>query len=226
MARKVGIDFTGVESFKKASEGEHVCKIVSADMKQSQGGNDMIVVAYEVTKGEDRTARVYENYPLVETALWKLKGLLEALGMKADGKVSIDLDRLIGKIVTVVVRHEEYDGKVRARVDEVKKFSAATKSTDVDDEDDFEDKEETPAPKKTSKKSSKKAPMNPPEDEDDEEDWDEEDDDEEEEAPAPKKSSKKAEKPKATQKKASKKSAKAEEEDDDDDDWDDDDWDE
>lgn len=228
MARKMTLDFTGVENFKKASEGEHVCKIVSADLKQSQGGNDMIVVAYEVTKGEDKTARVYENYPLVETALWKLKGLLQAIGMKADGKVSLDLDKLIGKMCIVAVKHEEYDGKIRARVDEVKKFSVAT--ADDDDEDEVEaeveDDEEEAAPKKptkTQKKTQKKPIMTPPEEEEDDDDWEE--DEEEEEAPAPKKSSKKAEKTKATEKKAPKKSAKVEEEDDDDD-WDDDDWDE
>lgn len=220
MARKMNLDFTGVESFKRASEGQHVCKIVSADEKQSQGGNDMIVVAFEVTKGDDRTARVYENYPLVETALWKLKGLLQAVGMKADGKVALDLDKLIGKIVSVTVKHEEYDGKIRARVEEIKKFSAASDAEDDEDADveDTEDVEEE-APKAKKEKASKKAPMNPPKEEEEDDDWD--DDEEEEEEPAPKKKSKKeAPKPEKKAKKASKK----EEEDDD---WDDDDdWDE
>lgn len=237
MARRIKLDFTGVESFKKASEGDHVCKIVSAEVKQSQGGNDMIVVAFEVTKGEDKTARVYENYPLLDTTLWKLKGLLEALGMKADSKVSLDLDKLIGKVCIVAVVHEEYDGKIRARVDEVKKFSVAT--TDDDDEDDYDDTdevddeaEEEEAPKKPEKKATKKAAKKPAPVEEDEDDWEEEEEDEEEEKPAPKKAPKKASKPakaektKATDKKAAKKPVKAEESEDDDDDWDDDDWDE
>lgn len=222
MSRKVGLDFTGVESFKRASEGEHVCKIASAEVKQSSGGNDMIVVSYEVTKGEDKTARVYENYPLVSTALWKLKAMLQAIGMKADGKVSLDLDRLIGKMVIVVVKHEEYDGKTRARVDEVRKFSAASTDDDEDEAeeaDDFEEEDEKP--KKTAKKVKKpEKEIMPPPVNDDDDDWD---DDEEEEEEPPKKSSK-AEKPKATEKKAPKKPTKVEE--DDDDDWDDEDWDE
>lgn len=221
MSRRVGIDFTGVESFKKASEGEHGCRIASAELKQSSGGNDMIVVAYEVIRGEDKGARVYENYPLTDTALWKLKGLLEAIGMKADGKVSLDLDRLIGKSVNIVVKHEEYDGKIRARVDEVKKAAVNTAASD-DEEEEVE--EEAPKKTKKSSKKEKEEVMHPPVNDDDEEDeWDEED--EEEEAPAPKKKSAKAEKTKATEKKAAKKPAKSEEEDEDDD-WDDDDWDE
>lgn len=220
MSRKMKLDFTGVESFQRAAEGDHPCKIVSADVKQSQGGNDMIVVAFEVIKGESKSARVYENYPLVDTALWKLKGLLQAIGMKADGKVQLDLDRLVGKTCIVTVKHEEYEGKTRARVDSVSRM--ATASEDDADDEDFEEEDEAQEEEKPAKKKSaskkEEAPMNPPKkaEEDDDDDWDE---DEEEEEPAPKKKPEKKEAPKA-EKKPAKKSK------DEDDDWDDDDWDE
>lgn len=223
MSRKMKLDFTGVENFQRANEGKHVCKIVSADEKQSQGGNDMIVVAFEVIKGDDKSARVYENYPLIDTALWKLKGLLQAIGMKADGKVQLDLDKLIGKTCEVNVIHEEYEGRIRARVESVAKLSAAAADDDdEDDEDEAEDEEEQDEEEKPAKKSekSKKAPMNKPEPEEDEDDdWDEEDDEEEEEKP------KKGKKPEPKkEKKPEKKGKKSKDEDDDD--WDDDDWDE
>lgn len=245
MSRKMKLDFTGVESFERAPEGRHVCKIVSADLKQSQGGNDMIVVAFEVTKGEGKGARVYENYPLVETALWKLKGLLQAIGMKADGKVQLDLDKLIGKVCEVEVKYEEYEGKTRARVDSVYKLrpAASKDSEDDDDDDDDEDieeedddeddeddeeEEEKPAKKPVKKEADKKPEKKPAkkpakqeeDDEDDDDDWDDEDDDdEEEEEPAPKKkSSKKPEKKPA--KKPVKKSEPEDDDEDDDDDWD------
>lgn len=223
MSRKMKLDFTGVENFQRANVGKHVCKIVSADEKQSQGGNDMIVVAFEVTKGDDKGARVYENYPLIDTALWKLKGLLQAIGMKADGKVQLDLDKLIGKICEVNVIHEEYEGRIRARVESTAKLSAAAADDDdEDDEDEAEDEEEQDEEEKPAKKpeKSKKAPMNKPEPEEDEDDdWDEEDDEEEEEKP------KKGKKPEPKkEKKPEKKGKKSKDEDDDD--WDDDDWDE
>ena len=223
MSRKMKLDFTGVESFLRASEGEHVCKVAAADVKQSQGGNDMIVVQFEVTKGDDKGARVFENYPLIDTALWKLKGLLQAIGMKADGKVQLDLDKLVGKVCIVSVKHEEYEGKTRARVDYVNKYSAASEDDDEDDveeEDEAEEEQEEKPAKKPEK--SKKAPMNKPEPEEDEDDdWDSEEDEEEEEKPAPKKSKK----PAKEEKKPEKKSKKSKDEDEDDD-WDDDDWDE
>ena len=227
-SKKVKVDFTGVESFQRPSEGEHVCKIVSAELKQSQGGNDMIVVAFEVTKGQDKGARVYENYPLAENALWKLKGMLQAIGMKCDGKVQLDLDKLIGKICIVSVIDDEYNGQVRSRVQECRKLAAVAEDEDddeddIDDEDDEDDEEEEePAPKKkaAAKKPSKPAPkkkaaMNPPEEdeeEEDDDDWDEDDEDEEEPVKKP------------TKKPAKKAPAKKKpEEEEDDDDWDDED---
>lgn len=232
MSRKMKLDFTGVESFQRASEGEHVCKIATADEKQSQSGNDMIVVAFEVIKGDDKSARVFENYPLIDTALWKLKGLLQAIGMKADGKVQLDLDRLIGKTCIVGVKHEEYDGKTRARVDYVKKLGAAAESDEDEDEDADsveEEEEEKPAKAEKPKATEKKAPKKPEpvddDDEDDDDDWD--DEEEEDEKPAPKKKPEsKPEKKPAKPEKAEKKPAKKAAADDDDDDWDDDDWDE
>lgn len=243
-SKKVNVDFTGVESFNRPSEGQHVVKIVSAEMKQSQGGNDMIVVTFGVTKGSDKGARCIENYPLAENALWKLKGLLQAIGMKCDGKVRLDLDKLIGKVCIITVSEEEYEGKIRSRVQECKKLAAVADEDDddedqdeEDDSDDDEEEEEEEAPKKKPTKKApakaatkKKAPMNPPEDEDeddDDDDWDDEDeDDDEEEEPAPKKKPvKKAASAKKTPAKKAPAKKKPEPEDDDDED-DDDDWDE
>lgn len=234
-SKKVKVDFTGVESFNRASEGQHVAKIATAEMKTSQGGNDMIVVAFEVTKGQDKGARVFENYSLTENALWKLKGMLQAIGMKCEGKVQLDLDKLVGKVCIIEVSHEEYEGKTRARIQECKKLAAVAEN-DEDEDDDFddEDEDEDDAPakkpaKKESKPASKKKPMNPPEDEDDDDDdWDEddEDDEEEEEEPAPKKKAP-AKKAAPAKKPANKAPAKKKPEpEDDEDEDDDDDWDE
>lgn len=237
-SKKVRVDFTGVESFNRASEGQHVAKIATADMRESQGGNDMISVAFEVTKGQDKGARVFENYSLAENALWKLKGMLQAIGMKCEGKVQLDLDKLVGKVCIIEVSHEEYEGKTRARIQECRKLAAAAEDDEDEvDEDEFDDDEEEETPKKKApaknEKSKpapkKKAPMNPPEDddEDDDDDWDEDDEDEEEE-PAPKKKATKKSAPakKTPEKKASVKKKPEPEDDDDDDEDDDDDWDE
>lgn len=233
MSKKLKLDFTGVENYGKVAEGQHVAKIASAEVRQSQGGNDMIVVAFEVTKGSDKGNRAYENYPLADTALWKLKGLLQAIGLKCDGKVQLDLDKLTGKVCLIEVVHEEYNGSTRAKVQECKKLAAEAEEDDEDEleddiEDDDDEEEETPkkkAPAKKkpeSKKPSKKKPE-PEEDDDEDEDDDDwgEDEDEEDEEPAPKKKAAKAPAKKTPTKKAPAKKKPVDDDEDDDDDWDD-----
>lgn len=186
--RRKKLDFTGIEAYVKCAEGQHVVKLVEIEETESQAGNDMLNATFQVTKGASTGAKLYDNFVLTEKALWKLQSFLVAIGMKADGKVVLDLDKLIGKTCIVEVAHEEYEGKTRARIQEFLKLSAkASDDDEVEDEDledeDFEEEEEEPAPKKKSKPSSKPSkpaakPKKKPVDDDDEdfedEDWDDE----------------------------------------------------
>lgn len=138
---KVKIDFTGVEEFVKCQVGEHVVEVVEAKEAVSQGGNDMISIEFEVvSKGDSQGAKLYDNFALTEKALWKLKGFLTNVGLKAEGKVALDLEKLEGKKCIVKVEEEEYNGSLRARIKDYKKLEAKpqapTKSADVEDEDD------------------------------------------------------------------------------------------
>lgn len=200
-SRKHKVDFTGVEAFNKPAEGKHKAKISKVEETTSQGGNDMFKVTFEVVAGPSKGCRVIENYPLIDTALWKLKSLLQAIGMKADGRVQIDLDKMEGKVLEITVFYEEYNGQDRAKVSETNKFIA--EAEDDDDEDDVEEEAEEP------------------------EDEEEEDEEEEEEEKPKKKSSKSStKKPAKSSDKNSGKKAKKEPEPEPEDDWDDDDdWD-
>lgn len=198
---------TGVESFVKCGEGEHVVKVLEAKEGVSQAGNDVIQLKLQVLKGSSKDAIVYDNLTLTEKALWRTKQFLDALGMKSDGKLVIDLDKIEGKTCIISVIHEEYQGKTKAKVDEFKKLAAAKSDDDWEDdedddedddwdedmEDDVDDEEEVdepeppkkkakPAPKKEEKKSkAKPAPKKPEPEEDEDDEWDEEDDEWDEE---------------------------------------------
>ena len=188
--RKKKLDFTGIEAYVKCAEGQHVVKLIEIEETESQAGNDMLNATFQVVKGASTGAKLYDNFVLTEKALWKLQSFLVAVGMKADGKIVLDLDKLIGKTCIVEVVHEEYEGKTRARIQEFLKLSAKKADEDEDDEDledeDFEDEEEEeePAPKKKAKPASKpakkpapKSKKKPVEDDDDDfedEDWDDE----------------------------------------------------
>lgn len=236
MARVKKLDFTGVESYTKASEGIHTAKVAEILEKTSQGGDDMLQFKFEITKGEDKGSAVFESFVLTDKALWKFKAFLQAIGMKADGKLKIDLDKLIGKVCDIEVFWEEYNGQTRAKISDYYKAGKGGKVEDEDlddeDEDDTDDEEEeeeapkkkAPAKKTPAKKApAKKKPEPEDDDEDEEEDEDDEDEDEDEE-PAPKRKSKKA--PPAKKKAPAKKSKKSSDDEDDEDDDEDDDWEE
>lgn len=208
--RKHNIDFTGVEAYNKPAEGSHKVKIDKVEEKVSQGGNDMFVVTFEVTAGASKGCKCNENYPLIDTALWKLKSLLQSVGMKAEGRVQVDLDKLVGKTLEIQVGYEEYNGQDRARVLETRKLSAKKDSEeeleDEIEEDDIDDEEDNEV----------------------EEDTEESEEEEEEEKKTKKSSKKNTKKSAKSSKKASGKKSKKEPEPEpeDDDDWDDEDDDE
>lgn len=227
MARKLKVDFTGVESYSRCSEGIHRAKVAEIQEKTSQGGDDMLQIAMEVVSGADKGCRVFDNCVLSDKALWKFKQLLSALGVKCDGKVAVDLDGLIGKTCDIEVFHEEYNGQTRAKISNYSKVATSV-DTDDDDEDDDDDEEEVKPSKKPkaapAKAPAKKKPVKKEEPEDEDEEEDEDDEEEEEEAPKPAKKKPASTKKSAPAKKTVKKPEPEPEEDDEEDD--DDDWEE
>lgn len=227
MAKKYKVDFTGVESYRRCPEGEHLAKLKKIELGTVQGsGDDCFKAVFEVIKGDGEGCQVFETFSLNDKALWKLKSFLEAVGVKANGKIELDLNKLEGKICIIDVIRDEYNGQKRAKI------ASYIKAPDdsEDDEDDEDDDEEEKPVKKTAKapaKASSSKSKRPPEDDDDDEDEDEDDDedeDEDEDEP-PVKKSKKPE-PKSSKKTTNKKSAKSkkdEDDDDDEDDWEEDD---
>ena len=193
MGKKMKLDFSGVEAYVKCAEGRHLVKLTAIEETESQAGNDMLNATFKVVKGQSTGATLYDNFVLTEKALWKLQSFLIAVGMKADGKVVLDLDKIIGKTCFVDVEHEEYEGKTRARIQDFiapGKDKPSDDDEDIDDEDteDLDEEDEEPAPKKKPKagkktspdaKPGKKKPKPVDDDEDDDwgddEDWDDED---------------------------------------------------
>lgn len=220
MSRRMKVDMTGVESYSRCPEGQFPAKLVKLEECTIQGsGDDGLKAKFEVTGGSGKGSNVFETFSLGEKALWKLKMMLEAMGLKASGKMTLDLDKLEGKSVGIEVVYDEYNGRKQAKIAQYLKLSEL-EDTEADEDDDDEDEDEEPVKKPTKKVPAKKSKKQPePEDDDEDEDEDDDDEDEEEEEkPAPKKSSKKA--PAKAAKKPVKKSKK--DEDDDEDDWEDD----
>lgn len=238
MSRKVKVNMEGVESFTRCPEGEWLAQLKKAEMGEVQGsGDDCIKAQFEVIKGSAKGNTVFETFSLTEKALWKLKSFLDAAGMKSNGKLTLDLDKLEGKVCIIDVIHDEYNGQKRAKISSyIKPGEPEEDDEDIDDEDediDEDEDEEEEAPKKKGKKAaskaapakkSKKRPEPEEDDEDEDEDDDEDNDEEEDEPPVKSKKGKKAAPAKSNKKSSAKSKKKAKDEDDDeDDDWEEDD---
>ena len=156
--------------------------------------------------------RKKNNYPNgynIDNAKDYLNKLTKNLIKEYDGNIGVNIyTDLLGKnIKKIEVYHEEYDGKMRAKLGEMRKLAPVEAEDDEDfeeedfDEEDDEEVEEKPVKKsKTASKTKKK------------EEAEEEDDEDEKPAKKAKKSSSTKAKPK-----------KKPEPEDDDDDWEDDD---
>lgn len=186
--RTITVDMTGVETFSKVSEGIHTAKVKEINTTTTQAGDDALQVIFEVIKGEDKGGRVFETFTLIDKALWKFKAFLKAIGVKHEGKIKIDLDKLIGKTCDIEVFWNEYNGQTYSKISDyfpIGKTAYDDEEEDDDFDDDEEDEEEEEVkPTKRSKAAkekkvakSKKAVKEPePEDEDD--DFDDDEDDE------------------------------------------------
>ena len=203
--RVVSVDMTGVETFSKVSEGIHTVRVKEINTSTTQAGDDALQVVFQVTKGNDKGGRLFETFTLIDKALWKFKAFLKAVGAKHEGKIKIDLDKLIGKICDVEVFWNEYNGQTYAKISDYYPLGKTSYDDDTEDEDADDDMDEA-------------------EDEDADDDMDEAEDEEEEvEQVKPKKRGRPAKK---AAKKPEPEEDDDEDEDDDFDDNDDDEWDE
>lgn len=232
MSRKVKVNMEGVESFTRCPEGEWLAQLKKVEMGEVQGsGDDCLKAQFEVIKGSAKGNTVFETFSLTEKALWKLKSFLDAAGMKSSGKLTLDLDKMEGKVCIIDVIHDEYNGQKRAKIASYIKPGEDEDDEDEDDEDieDEEDEEEDEAPKKSKKSSAKSAPAKkskkrpePEDDEDEDEDDDEDEDEEDDEPPAKSKKGKKTDTKSSKKSSAKSKKKPKDEDEDEDDDWEED----
>lgn len=99
------LDFTGVQSSSFIEEGVHTVKIKEAEFKKAQTGSDQLQLTFEAADGKIRSAW----YSLLPQALWKLKGVLETLGIPCEGKIKLNTTQFKGKICVITVEPDAND---------------------------------------------------------------------------------------------------------------------
>lgn len=114
-------DFT---SFEPVPAGVYNARVDASNMevKQSQNGNDYVTFCY-VIEGDEQYAgrKVFDNYTISKKAMWKLTNVLLALGVidNTTRKFVLQPEMVHNKPCRIKVSQEEYNGKLRNRVDTV-----------------------------------------------------------------------------------------------------------
>lgn len=118
------LDFTGVESYSLIPLGTHTVKVKDAEFKKAQTGSDQLEINFEAFDGATRKAW----FSLVPQALWKVKQVLEALGVSCEGKIRLNTKTLVGKACQIMVETDAND-ESRQIVTRVSKISTAQEAT-------------------------------------------------------------------------------------------------
>jgi hypothetical protein len=158
----ITVNFKGVEARGVLlPEGEYPTEVT--DCTQEDGSNaPYLKWEFTITAGQFKGRKAWTNTSLAPQALWNLRGLLEAMGVEIpDSEYDIDLSECIGSNVNIVIGHEEYEGRDRARVNDYAAYNEGEESEE-DDED------EKPKSKKAPAKKAKVEEVEEDEEEEDE----------------------------------------------------------
>lgn len=115
---KISADFSGVNPNEALPEGDYELIVDEVSVEEGEKGQYLRWI-YKVAEGEYEGRKLFDNTSLAKKALWRLRGVLVALGFSVpQGSMDVDLDDLPGSRCAASVIHEKYKGKNQARVGE------------------------------------------------------------------------------------------------------------
>lgn len=138
------VDFSGVESggAPRLPEGDYLAKVKSIKKTTAESsGNTMLKWEWEITEGKHKGKVLRDNTVLSPRALWRLKKVLEALGVEVpDSALKLDLKSYIGESCGITVTDgEPYEGRIKSEISDFIDESVVTGDDVEDDEDDSDD---------------------------------------------------------------------------------------
>jgi len=154
VAKKIKIDFSGVDKEIRSGgraahvpEGDYLAKPVNAELRKSEkSGSRYISWRFQVVEPKKFKGKtLYDRTSLKPDALWNLRNLIHAaIGRNIAGKIlNFDPEAIYGKVLTITVEDDEYEGKIRSQiVDYQPKKAYGAKDEDEEDDDDDDEEEE------------------------------------------------------------------------------------
>lgn len=177
--KSLTLNFKGVEGKRTLlPEDDYRVEVEEVEMKEGDKA-PYLAFTFKVTANADGTKTkhagglLWDNASTSEKSLWRLRSLLEALGVDVpDDEMDIETDDLVGREMVAVVGHEkDADYGTRAKLVD---FYAIDEDGDSSDDEDGEEDEDD---KKKSKKDKKKSKKSDDDDGDDESGDDEDEED-------------------------------------------------
>lgn len=127
------LDFTGVSSgFEVLPEGIYEGEVKKVELKTNKAGDGQYLnFEWEVIDEEGKAKKVWDIASLKPQALWKLKSVLDAFGMQADGSVELEPEDFVGQQAQLKLKIDTYQGKEKNVIEEIKGFDGAVATSGV-----------------------------------------------------------------------------------------------
>ena len=112
------LNFSSAPKREPLEIGDYDLVIKGYEKKTTSTGKDMYVIRFEEP---EKKAVIFENFLLEPENLFRIAGLLEALGYTVDPEqdMEIDFGELVGQVVKAKVVQDTYEGVTRNKI---KKF--------------------------------------------------------------------------------------------------------
>lgn len=139
-------------------------------IRSSEKDTPGLAVTVKVTEGKFKGKKLTDRLWITPKSLWRVRSLLEALGLSVPKKVvNIPIKKIIGKEVGMtVIDDEPYNGRIKSKIGDFVDLETLADLDDEDDED-FDEDEDDEDEDEDSDDSD--------DDDDDDEDEDEDEDD-------------------------------------------------
>ena len=115
------IDFAKVEEihdFTPLPDGKYLCKLTEIEEAETQYGDEMYKLRFEVMEGEHTGRIIFDNMVFSEAALKRVKLICSRLGFDVSGELEITPDILKNRTCYISVTTEGYEdeeGKPKKR---------------------------------------------------------------------------------------------------------------
>jgi len=158
----IHVDFSGVKSGGATiPDGRYAAKVTAVEQKEGkESGEPYVELTWEVTSQKCSGREVkFDNYSLQPQALWRLKGLLEALEIDVpDDEMDVDFDGIVADETECIIEITGQDSQ-----DGQRKYARVTGHAPLSDGGTVDDEEEDdPKPKKKSAKDEEEEDDAPP----------------------------------------------------------------